>query len=146
LIWNLDDSRQSFHYLIHDNDTKFSGLFDNVFCSEGIKSFTPPFKPPKLILLMNAGYVQCEKNVLTIFLSSTIAIFDMFCKNMSITTTTIALTRELINKSRFQELYAVKMGLFDDTISWEVSFMITPGNHFLPLEVSDGIFTPYRKK
>jgi putative transposase len=47
LIWNLDDSRQSFHYLIHDNDTKFSGLFDNVFCSEGIKIIHTPFQAPK---------------------------------------------------------------------------------------------------
>jgi hypothetical protein len=33
-------------YLIHDHDTKFTGLFDTVFESEGIEIVDIPFKAP----------------------------------------------------------------------------------------------------
>jgi len=47
LIWDLDNTPQSFRFLIHDHDTKFSSLFDNVFISEGIKIIHTPFQAPK---------------------------------------------------------------------------------------------------
>jgi len=47
LIWDLDDSSQTFRFLIHDHDTKFSSLFDNVFISESINIIHTPFQAPK---------------------------------------------------------------------------------------------------
>jgi hypothetical protein len=47
LIWDLDDTTQSFRFLIHDHDTKFSSPFDNVFISEGIKIIHTPFQAHK---------------------------------------------------------------------------------------------------
>jgi len=47
LIWELDNTPQLFRFLIHDHDTKFSSLFDNVFISEGIKIIHTPFQAPK---------------------------------------------------------------------------------------------------
>ena len=47
LIWDLDDSSQTFRFLIHDHDTKFSSLFDNVFISESINIIHTPFQSPK---------------------------------------------------------------------------------------------------
>jgi hypothetical protein len=47
LIWDLDDSNQTFRFLIHDHDTKFSSLFDNVFFSESINIIHTPFQAPK---------------------------------------------------------------------------------------------------
>jgi len=47
LIWNLDDSSHTFRFLIHDHDTKFSSLFDNVFVSESINVIHIPFQAPK---------------------------------------------------------------------------------------------------
>jgi hypothetical protein len=38
LIWDLDDSSHTFRFLIHDHDTKFSSLFDNVFISDEHKT------------------------------------------------------------------------------------------------------------
>ena len=47
LIWDLDDTSQTFHFLIHDHDTKFSSLFDNVFISESVNIIHTPFQAPK---------------------------------------------------------------------------------------------------
>jgi putative transposase len=47
LIWDLDGSSPPFRFLIHDQDTKFSSLFDNVFISEGITVIHTPFQTPK---------------------------------------------------------------------------------------------------
>ena len=43
----MEDATQSFRFLIHDHDTKFTSLFDNVFISEGIKIIHTPFQAPK---------------------------------------------------------------------------------------------------
>jgi transposase InsO family protein len=34
-------------FLIHDNDTKFTASFDNVFSSEGIEILHTPYQAPK---------------------------------------------------------------------------------------------------
>jgi transposase InsO family protein len=47
LIWVLDDSSQTFRFLIHDNDTKFSSQFDNVFFSENINVIHTAFQAPQ---------------------------------------------------------------------------------------------------
>jgi len=47
LIWNLDDSSHTFRFLIHDHDTKFSSLFDNVFISDEHKCHSHPFSSSK---------------------------------------------------------------------------------------------------
>ena len=47
LIWDLDDSSQPFRFLVHDHDTKFSSLFDNVFISDSINVIHIPFQAPK---------------------------------------------------------------------------------------------------
>lgn len=43
----MEDATQSFRFLIHDHDTKFTSLFDNVFISAGIKIIHTPFQAPK---------------------------------------------------------------------------------------------------
>jgi putative transposase len=45
LIMQLDDD-QSFRFLIHDRDTKFSHAFDEVFRTEGIKVIRTPVQAP----------------------------------------------------------------------------------------------------
>ena len=47
LLWDLDGSNQTFRFLIHDHETKFSSLFDNVFISESINVIHTPFQAPK---------------------------------------------------------------------------------------------------
>jgi putative transposase len=46
LLWNLDDSQSPLHFLIRDNDAKFSDAFDAVFRSEGIHVIPIPFRTP----------------------------------------------------------------------------------------------------
>jgi putative transposase len=47
LIWELDDSSQSFRYLIPDHETKFSSMFASVFFSENIDIIHTPFSSSK---------------------------------------------------------------------------------------------------
>jgi len=42
----LHDRELPMLYLIHDHDTKFTGLFDTVFESEGIEIINIPFEAP----------------------------------------------------------------------------------------------------
>lgn len=46
LVWYLRDQDDAFHFLIHDNDTKFSHSFDAVFASEGLRVIHTPFRAP----------------------------------------------------------------------------------------------------
>ena len=46
LVMALDDRQQSFGFLIHDRDRKFSGSFDEVFRSEGIEVIQTPVQAP----------------------------------------------------------------------------------------------------
>jgi putative transposase len=46
LLMTLDDRKQSFRFLLHDRDRKFSGSFDEVFRSEGIQVIRTPIQAP----------------------------------------------------------------------------------------------------
>jgi len=46
MTWELHDRDLPMRYLIHDHDTKFTGLFDTVFESEGIEMVNIPFEAP----------------------------------------------------------------------------------------------------
>jgi len=46
MTWELHDRELPMRYLIHDHDTKFTGLFDTVFESEGIEIVDIPFEAP----------------------------------------------------------------------------------------------------
>ena len=46
MTWELHDRDLPMRYLIHDHDTKFTGLFDTVFESEGIEIVNIPFEAP----------------------------------------------------------------------------------------------------
>ena len=46
LVWKMEDRKNEFHFLIHDNDTKFTDKFDAVFCSEGLHVIHTPYQAP----------------------------------------------------------------------------------------------------
>jgi len=47
LVWELKENDREKGYLIHNNDTKFTSSFDNVFSSEGIGIVHTPYQAPK---------------------------------------------------------------------------------------------------
>ncbi len=46
LLMRLGDRGQSFHFLLHDRDSKFSGGFNEIFRSEGITIVRTPIRAP----------------------------------------------------------------------------------------------------
>jgi hypothetical protein len=46
LVWEMEDRKDEFHFLIHDNDTKFTDRFDAVFRSEGMCVIHIPYQAP----------------------------------------------------------------------------------------------------
>jgi hypothetical protein len=46
LIWKLEDKKAEFHFLLHDNDTKFTDRFNAVFWSEGLHVIHTPYQAP----------------------------------------------------------------------------------------------------
>ena len=46
MTWELHNRDLPMRYLIHDHDTKLTGLFDTVFESEGIEIVNLPFEAP----------------------------------------------------------------------------------------------------
>ncbi|HEX3052978.1 MAG TPA: helix-turn-helix domain-containing protein [Aggregatilineaceae bacterium] len=46
MTWELHDRDVPMRYLIHDHDTKFTGLFDTVFESEGLEIVDIPYEAP----------------------------------------------------------------------------------------------------
>src|SRR6266508_1053774 len=46
LLMHLADREQSFRFLLHDRDRKFSGAFDAVFRSEGMRIIRTPIRAP----------------------------------------------------------------------------------------------------
>jgi putative transposase len=46
LLMHLADREQSFRFLLHDRDSKFSGVFDEVFRSEGMRIIRTPIRAP----------------------------------------------------------------------------------------------------
>ncbi|HEY9756118.1 MAG TPA: integrase core domain-containing protein [Oculatellaceae cyanobacterium] len=49
LTWELEERDVPMRYLIHDHDTKFTGLFDALFEAEGIEIVNLPFEAPNAI-------------------------------------------------------------------------------------------------
>jgi len=47
VVWNLKDDSRDMAFLIHDNDTKFTSSYDNVFSSEGIEVLHTPYQAPR---------------------------------------------------------------------------------------------------
>jgi transposase InsO family protein len=47
IAWELADRRTAPRFLIRDNDTKFSGAFDEVFRGEGVEVIRTPVEAPK---------------------------------------------------------------------------------------------------
>jgi putative transposase len=45
--WSLSERLTPIRFLIHDRDTKFSKVFDEVFRSEGVEIIRTPFRAPK---------------------------------------------------------------------------------------------------
>jgi hypothetical protein len=45
-MWELDEREPAIHFLIRDNDKKFSHAFDTVFRSAGIKVIPTPCRAP----------------------------------------------------------------------------------------------------
>jgi len=62
LLWEINNADPPFRFLIHDNDTKFSTMFDNVFLSQGFDVITPPIALPTPIPLLRVGSIPSEKN------------------------------------------------------------------------------------
>jgi len=46
LIWELDDRQPPLRFLIHDHDGKFTGAFDTLFRSEGLRIIPTPYQAP----------------------------------------------------------------------------------------------------
>lgn len=46
LVWKMEDRKDEFHFLIHDNDTRFTDKFDAVFRSEGMRVIHIPYQAP----------------------------------------------------------------------------------------------------
>jgi putative transposase len=46
LLMHLGDRDQSFRFLLHDRDSKFSGAFNEVFRSEGMRMIRTPIRAP----------------------------------------------------------------------------------------------------
>lgn len=62
LAWELSERGTPARFLIRDNDTKFSGAFDEVFRNEGIEVIWTPIEAPKANALAErfAGTVRRE--------------------------------------------------------------------------------------
>ena len=46
VLWELEGRTPRIHFLIHDNDAKFTEAFDTVFCAEHIHVIRTPFHAP----------------------------------------------------------------------------------------------------
>ena len=46
IVWELDDRELPLHFLIRDNDSKFTNAFDTVFQSQGMRIIPTPFRAP----------------------------------------------------------------------------------------------------
>ncbi len=56
LLMELADQAATVTFLIRDRDTKFSGMFDAVFASEGIRILLTPPQAPGRTATRNAGW------------------------------------------------------------------------------------------
>ena len=44
MVWKLEEQGLKMRFLLHDNDTKFTGIFDTIFRSIGIKVIHLPYR------------------------------------------------------------------------------------------------------
>ena len=62
LAWSLSERLTPIRFLIHDRDSKFSKVFDEVFRSEGVEIIRTPFRAPKANAFAErwVGTVRCD--------------------------------------------------------------------------------------
>jgi putative transposase len=60
----LDFSDQGVRFLIRDRDGKYSGPFDEVFGSDGIRIVKTPVRAPKANAIASASFAPCVPSVL----------------------------------------------------------------------------------
>ena len=61
----LDFSQQGVRFLIRDRDSKYSGPFDEVFRSEGIRIVKTPVRAPKANAIADASFEQSVRSAST---------------------------------------------------------------------------------
>jgi putative transposase len=83
---------QSFRFLIHDRDTKFSHAFDQVFHTEGFRVIRTPVQAPNATPMPNAGSALSALNVSTGSSSSAAAISSTCSASTGATTMSIGHT------------------------------------------------------
>ena len=65
LLMLLADREQSFQFLLHDRDSKFSHAFDEVFRSEGIRIIRTPIRAPNANPMPSVGSAPSAANAST---------------------------------------------------------------------------------
>jgi hypothetical protein len=84
----LDFSEQRVRFLIHDRDSKYSGPFDEVFRSEGLRIVKTPVRAPKANAIAERPSAPSELNASTGCSSSTAVTSNASCASTSTTTNT----------------------------------------------------------